>query len=97
MSKFACLMVLVPLLVLSACKEEAKLSDDDGRNAQGEVLQGSISDAMIPLDELRSQPPLQDDEDDDGGTPGANAAPSAELAPDQTAEPAAEPEEPATE
>ena len=44
------------LALLAACGEEAP--SDDSRAATGEVLEGTISDAMLPLDQVRSQPPL---------------------------------------
>lgn len=43
-------------LTLSACQEPA--SKPVGGIADGEILPGSVSDAMIPLDTVRSQPPL---------------------------------------
>lgn len=52
--------LLVPALacaLLAACGGEAEGGDDD-RTASGEVLEGSVSDTMIPLDRLDSQPPL---------------------------------------
>ncbi len=49
----------LPLLVLLAgCGGDAPA--DDGRAASGEVLEGSISDDMLPLDRLRSEPPPED-------------------------------------
>ncbi|RVQ66995.1 hypothetical protein EKN06_08605 [Croceicoccus ponticola] len=42
------------LLAMSACGD-APDAGSDSRNADGEVIEGSISDAMIPLDQLRSQ------------------------------------------
>jgi hypothetical protein len=50
------LAALAPLMALAACND-AK-SPDDKRAAGGEVLPGSISDAMLPVDTVRSQPPL---------------------------------------
>ena len=47
------------LLGLGACKQEpAKKAAAGPGTAAGEVLPGSVSDAMIPVDTLRSQPPL---------------------------------------
>jgi hypothetical protein len=43
-------------LALSACKDEPKKAT--GGTAQGEVLPGSTSDAMLPLDTVKSQAPL---------------------------------------
>ena len=34
-----------------------------GENAKGDVLEASVSDDMIPLDTVRSQPPLADGEE----------------------------------
>lgn len=46
-----------PLALLAACGDEPA-DDGDGRSASGEVLEGTISDAMLPLDQLQSEPPL---------------------------------------
>lgn len=43
--------------VLTGCGGDAREGDDD-RMASGEVLEASLSDEMIPLDRLNSQPPL---------------------------------------
>lgn len=51
------ILVLAPL-VLAACGD--KSSDDGARAASGEVLEGTISDEMLPVDTVRSQPPLAD-------------------------------------
>jgi hypothetical protein len=51
--------MLLPLALLAACGEEPA---DDGRAASGEVLEGTISDAMLPLDRVQSEPPLEDPE-----------------------------------
>lgn len=48
--------VLGLALALAACKGEQKPAQD--ARAAGEVLPGSASDAMIPYDALKSQPPL---------------------------------------
>ena len=53
--RYACLMALP--LALAACKSEKK-APEKGGTAQGEVLPGSASDAMLPYDTVRSQPPL---------------------------------------
>ena len=45
-------------------------------DAAGEVLEGTISDAMIPYDQLRSQPPLEAVAPSGSpGTPGATPSP----------------------
>lgn len=50
--------LLVLCLCLAACGDEAAAPAEQGGAASGEVLAGSISDAMIPLDQLESQAPL---------------------------------------
>ena len=51
-------LALLPLLLLAACGGGADEADDTRAAAPGEVLESTISDAMLPLDRLRSQPPL---------------------------------------
>ena len=52
-------LVLPLLALLAACGDAAIAPDDDAaRAASGEVLEGSISDEMLPLEDLRSQPPV---------------------------------------
>ncbi len=46
------------MLALSACGDDREATGDDSREASNEVLEGTISDAMLPLDELQSQAPL---------------------------------------
>ncbi len=46
------------MLLAAACTEEASAPAERGGKAAGEVLGGSISDAMIPLEQLDSQAPL---------------------------------------
>lgn len=51
---------LVPALLvmaLAACNGDAK-KDEGAGTASGEVLPGSATDAMIPLDQVKSQAPL---------------------------------------
>ena len=47
-----------PCLALAACEEPAAGPTEQGGAASGEVLEGSISDAMIPLEQLESEAPL---------------------------------------
>lgn len=51
--RLTCLIALP--LALSACGEKKA---EDKASAAGEILPGSISDAMLPLDTVRSEPPL---------------------------------------
>lgn len=56
--------VLIPtLLLLSACGSQSGAGSDkqSAPTASGQVLPGTISDAMLPLDTVTSQsPPLKD-------------------------------------
>ncbi|MBO6945289.1 hypothetical protein [Altererythrobacter sp.] len=62
------------VIVLSSCGDSLPDRSEDAREAEGEVLGGSISDDMLPLDQLRSQSPVIREqsvtvsEDDDGST-----------------------------
>ena len=61
------LIVAACLIALSGCKGDAKKDGGAGK-AQGEVLPGSASDAMLPLDTVKSQAPLAPKSE--GGDPG---------------------------
>lgn len=50
--------ILALVLVAAGCTEDAATTAEQGGEAAGEVLPGSISDAMIPLEQLESQAPL---------------------------------------
>lgn len=82
---FGLLMGAPVLLALSACNDKAK--PDADRNAEGKVLQGSISDDMIAFDQLRSQGQQQEPE-----ASGMDAARSDDAKPDADANERAEPE-----
>lgn len=45
-------------LLLSGCGGDGAKKAEGAGTAQGEVLPGSVSDAMIPLDQVKSQAPL---------------------------------------
>lgn len=69
---------LGPALLLGACGEEAAEpapAATDDTSPEGDVLEGSISDEMTPLDELRSQaPPLDPEGEDEGDESGDSDA-----------------------
>ena len=93
------LLLALPL-ALAACEQQAAAPAEQGGAASGEVLPGSISDAMIPLEQLDSQAPLAPrqvrtvGEDIDAEQPEVTPVPGIEGAP---AEPAAESAGPAGE
>ncbi|WP_338241297.1 hypothetical protein [Aurantiacibacter hainanensis] len=80
----AAILVASPLLLaLSACGDDAEPTvENDGREASGEVLEGTISDEMLPLDQVRSQAPLMEQaEDAAGSAPGDATADTSADAP----------------
>jgi len=91
-------LLLALALALAACEQQAAAPAEQGGAASGEVLPGSISDAMIPLEQLDSQAPLAPrqvrtvGEDIDAEQPEVTPVEGIEGAP---AEPAAEPAAPA--
>ena len=58
-------IVALSLLTLTACQAEPNKTA--GGTAQGEVLPGAASDAMLPLDTLKSQAPLAPKTESEGG------------------------------
>lgn len=50
--------ILALALFAAACGDEAAAPAEQGGAASGEVLAGSVSDAMIPLGQLESEAPL---------------------------------------
>ncbi len=72
-------------LALSACKDEPKKAT--GGTAQGEILPGSTSDAMLPLETVKSQAPLAPKVE--GGEKGDAKAKATSSADDTAAEAAA--------
>ncbi|MCP5385879.1 MAG: hypothetical protein H6916_03555 [Novosphingobium sp.] len=78
---------LALLLALGACKGGEK--QQGAGKVEGEILPGSASDAMLPLDTVRSQPPLAPKAPaaKEGVKPGASEAAEA-AAPAPEADPA---------
>lgn len=73
------LLAALPL-TLAACGGNDDPAQGERKNAAGQVLGGTISDEMLPLDTVRSQsPPMSGAGDGDGGetpaTDGATAPP----------------------
>jgi hypothetical protein len=67
-------LALAPLVLLAGC-DWWEGDEEDDRTASGQVLEGTISDSMLPLDTVRSQPPLAKSTggSSDGGGPDAEA------------------------
>ena len=56
------LLLALPALALLAACGGSKTEGNDSRAASGEVLEGTISDEMLPVDRTQSEPPLEDPE-----------------------------------
>ena len=85
LAKFAALVTAGAFL--AACESESAPPpvEDDGRaTAEGEVLGGTISAEMLPLDTLRSQSPSQGS---GSGSGGSSAEGSTEVETDAASEP----------
>lgn len=63
-------LAMLPLALLAACGGGG---DADGGSASGKVLEGTISDEMLPLDTVRAQAPLAGPAADGKGKKGAAA------------------------
>ncbi|UIP06662.1 hypothetical protein LY632_13395 [Erythrobacter sp. SDW2] len=87
--------VLAATLALAACGSDKAPVAAEGANAQGEILGGTISDAMLPLDELESESPPMKAAAGEGGAASNGTAKddSADEATDDSRD--AEPAEPA--
>ena len=76
------LPILILALALAACGSDKK--DEGAGKAEGQILSSSVSDAMLPLDTVRSQAPLapkvepkgKSDAEADAGATEAAAAPA---------------------
>ncbi|QIG54648.1 hypothetical protein G6N82_11240 [Altererythrobacter sp. BO-6] len=87
------LVFLPAAFALAACGDSALQRDNDARRAEGEVLGGTISDEMLPLDQIQSQSPIlretpaapgaegeEGEEADDAAAEESDGAPPAEPA-----------------
>lgn len=91
MSPSRLITVVVLAILLPACNGDAA---EEGE-VTGEVLEGTISDEMLPLDQVRSEAPLADPT---GARDGSEASASDAADADQPAQTEAEPaDEPASE
>ncbi len=92
-------LLALSVLALAACDRGDPAQTEAGARAEGEVLGGTISDDMIPLDQLRSQsPPLRAESTGGAAATATDSAGEAESAtqpdtPAQEAEPAPSPDD----
>jgi hypothetical protein len=75
---------ILPVLLLAACNGDS--APDATATEVGEVLPGTISDDMLPLDTVTSQPPLMAPEP----APGASRASGTDAADAEADDPAEE-------
>ncbi|QSB44800.1 hypothetical protein EB810_00725 [Altererythrobacter sp. FM1] len=92
------LFALPLLALLAACGEkQSAASNEERQTAVGEILPGSISDEMLPLDEVKSQsPPLKESPSDKGSAragsdTASGAAADSGASPTPSATPSAKP------
>ena len=85
------MLAVVPVLactvLLAGCGDD-NAGKGKGRAAASQVLEGSVSDAMLPLDEVQSQSPLAPPEPEKAPTSilSRNAAPGGTATPDGAGE-----------
>ncbi len=61
-------IILPAIIALAACGDDPVPPATADGTASGKVLEGSISDAMLPLDTVQSQSPLLAPSSPDGGS-----------------------------
>ena len=90
------LLIVGAACLVAACGDSApteETGDDAARTAEGEVLGGTISDDMLPLDQVTSQsPPLQGEGTSSASTSGVTPPPSNTDAAPEAGPPEGEPE-----
>ena len=93
----AVLALPLACLALAGCDKDPEVAEDAAEegNVSGEVLEGTISDDMLPLDELRSAAPPAEVVPEAGASGAASSSSPAEQAGAAPAEPAAQAEAPA--
>ena len=79
-------------LALASCSDNSAPASqqDEAATARGEVLGGSITDDMLPLDTVTSQAPALEDAEQ-GEATGRDSAPAAAPEPDEDPAPQPEP------
>lgn len=86
------LLAAMPLLALAACGDEPAAELEEGESEPvAEVLEGSISDDMLPIEQVRSQAPSAAVEGEEPTDESASAPPTSGTAAASGTEPAPEP------
>ena len=79
-------LAIVALALLAACNK----SGEKNATASGQVLQGSVSDDMLPLDKVTSEAPLAEPTTDASGKPGKGGKAAVDTADTAAADSAAD-------
>lgn len=94
--RISLMLLAVPALLLAGCNSEpepvAVNNAADDRTAAGDVQGGTISDAMLPLESVRSQSPALAPEPSEASSSGQSSTPSSEDASQDESAPAPEPQ-----
>ena len=88
---------ILVLMALTSCKGEQKPVAAASGTAGGEILDHSASDAMLPLDQVRSQPPLAPKSEASAGPAAESDKPDSHPKASHAAKPKVDPAEPAPE
>ena len=84
-------LILASALALTACEEESAPDAEPvetGGEAAGDVLEGTISDDMLPLEELTSTSPPAERSASSNGASSSGESATAPAAPEPAGEPA---------
>lgn len=87
------LPLALPLTLLAACGDKP---DESTAATSGQILPGSTSDAMLPVDTVTSQPPMMAPQPGEGAPAASSSAAPSEAASDAPAEETPAPEESAS-
>lgn len=68
-------LIFAGVAALTACGDKSETAGPERRSAAGEVLGGEVTDAMLPLDTVRSTSPADAGADAPTGTPLADDPP----------------------
>lgn len=79
-----CMIVFALVVALGACKGGER--DKGAGTAEGEILPGSTSDAMLPVDTVRSQAPLAPKVEGSGKSHDKVEAATSDVAPTEAAQ-----------
>ena len=83
---FNIVILAAPLALLAACDDTPDTATAENPDEAAEVLEGTISDEMLPLDELRSEAPSEAEEGADGTDEGGDESGAGDASEDESAD-----------